>query len=112
MSQLAIVFSRTARLQVLADNGSRGAALAIRLAADPGPFLSSVQIGITLVGVLAGAFSGAMPGLRPADGLTGLGLSPALARTQGLGAIGVVITFLSLILGEHVHRHPAVTQFR
>ena len=48
----------------MADNGSRGAAIAIRLAADPGKFLSSVQIGITLVGVLSGAFSGATLGVR------------------------------------------------
>jgi putative hemolysin len=69
MSELAIVSSRPARLRVMADNGSRGAATAIRLAADPGKFLSSVQIGITLVGVLSGAFSGATLGVRLAEAL-------------------------------------------
>lgn len=108
MSELAIVSSRTARLQVLADNGSRGAALAIRLAADPGRFLSSVQIGITLVGVLSGAFSGATLGVRLADGLTGVGLSPALAQTLGVGGVVVAITYLSLIFGELVPKQIAL----
>ncbi len=64
MSELAIVSARTARLKVMADQGSNGARIALRLAADPGRFLSSVQIGITLVGVLSGAISGATLGVR------------------------------------------------
>ena len=64
MSELAVVSSRPARLKVLSDQGSKGAATAMRLAEDPGRFLSTVQIGITLVGVLSGAFSGATLGAR------------------------------------------------
>lgn len=56
MSELAIVSARPARMKVLAERGDHGAAIALRLAEDPGRFLSSVQIGITLVGVLSGAF--------------------------------------------------------
>ena len=108
MSELAIVSSRTARLQVLADKGSRGAAIAIRLAADPGRFLSSVQIGITLVGVLSGAFSGATLGVRLADGLIGVGLGAALAQTLGVGGVVVAITYLSLIFGELVPKQIAL----
>lgn len=108
MSELAIVSSRTPRLQVMADQGSRGARLALRLAADPGRFLSSVQIGITLVGVLAGAFSGATLGLRLAGTLTGLGLAPALAQTLGVGTVVVAITYLSLVLGELVPKQIAL----
>ena len=52
MSELAIVSARTARLKLMADKGSKGAAIAISLAQDPGRFLSSVQVGITLIGVL------------------------------------------------------------
>ena len=59
MSELAVVSARRGRLKSMADGGSRGAAAALRLADDPGRFLSTVQIGITLVGILAGAFSGA-----------------------------------------------------
>ncbi len=59
MSELAVVSARRARLQAMAAAGVRGAATALRLASHPGRFLSTVQIGITLVGVLAGAYSGA-----------------------------------------------------
>lgn len=62
MSEMAIVSSRPARLKSRADRGDRGARVAIHLAEDPGRFLSTVQIGITLVGVLSGAFSGATLG--------------------------------------------------
>lgn len=108
MSELAIVSSRPARLKVLADNGSRGAAVALRLAADPGRFLSSVQIGITLVGVLAGAFSGATLGVRLAAALAGAGVSPALAQTLGVGGVVVAITYLSLVFGELVPKQIAL----
>jgi len=108
MSELAIVSSRKARLQVMADNGSRGARTAMRLAADPGRFLSSVQIGITLVGILAGAFSGATLGVRMADALAAAGLSPALARTLGVGSVVVAITYMSLIFGELVPKQIAL----
>jgi CBS domain containing-hemolysin-like protein len=64
MSELAVVSSRPARLKVLAAEGKRGATVALKLQEDPGKFLSSVQIGITLVGVLSGAFSGATLGER------------------------------------------------
>ena len=59
MSELAVVSARPARLKVMAADGNKGAAVALKLAEDPGKFLSSVQIGITLVGILSGAFSGA-----------------------------------------------------
>ena len=62
MSELAIVSARPARLRVAAQKGSRGARIALTLAADPGRFLSTVQIGITLIGIIAGAYSGASLG--------------------------------------------------
>jgi putative hemolysin len=108
MSELAIVSSRPARLKVMADNGSRGAAIAIRLAADPGKFLSSVQIGITLVGVLAGAFSGATLGVRLAEALAAAGMSRGLSQTLGVGGVVVAITYLSLIFGELVPKQIAL----
>ncbi|MCL4244971.1 MAG: DUF21 domain-containing protein, partial [Candidatus Dadabacteria bacterium] len=64
MSELALVSSRKSLLKQLASDGSRGAAAAVRLAEDPSRFLSTVQIGITLVGIIAGAFSGATLGQR------------------------------------------------
>ncbi|WP_267554133.1 hemolysin family protein [Rhizobium rhizogenes] len=108
MSELAIVSSRPARLKVLSDQGSRGAAMAIRLAEEPGRFLSTVQIGITLVGVLSGAFSGATLGARLSGWLATKGLSIAAADAIGVGSVVVAITYLSLIIGELVPKQVAL----
>src|SRR5215204_5017064 len=102
MSELAIVSSRPARLRVLVDRSVIGSRRALALASDPGRFLSTVQIGITLVGVLSGAFSGATLGLRLAWWLTGIGLGPALAEAIGVGVVVAAITYASLIIGELV----------
>ncbi|MBB3655497.1 putative hemolysin [Rhizobium sp. BK650] len=108
MSELAIVSARPARLKVLADQGSRGAKLALRLAEDPGRFLSTVQIGITLVGVLSGAFSGATLGARFSSWLLAQGLPSAWADGLGVGSVVVAITYLSLIIGELVPKQMAL----
>ena len=108
MSELAVVSSRAVRLKLLADQGNRGAAIAIRLAEDPGRFLSTVQIGITLVGVLSGAFSGATLGARLAGWLEQQGLTPAVADGLGVGSVVVAITYLSLIVGELVPKQIAL----
>eukprot|EP01035_Chromulina_nebulosa_P040938 gene40938-55331_t len=76
MSELAVVSARPARLKVMAADGNKGAAVALKLAEDPGKFLSSAQIGISLIGVLSGAFSGATLGERLAGVLATAGLSP------------------------------------
>lgn len=108
MSELAVVSARRARLKVMADRGSRGAATAMRLANDPGRFLSAVQIGITLVGVLSGAFSGSTLGLRLAGALAASGMPAGVAGTVGVGGVVVVITYLSLIVGELVPKQIAL----
>src|SRR5215468_6594719 len=79
MSELAVVSSRPARLSLLAAKGIRGAERALALAADPGRFLSTVQIGITVVGVLSGAFSGATLGQRLTQWLSESGLPGSVA---------------------------------
>jgi putative hemolysin len=107
MSELAIVSSRPARLRVLADRGSHGATTALKLLENPGRFLSTVQIGITLVGVLSGAFSGATLGTRVASWLQAQGLSAGVADTLGVGIVVVLITYLSLIIGELVPKQIA-----
>lgn len=108
MSELAVVSSRTARLKVLSDQGNKGATTALRLAENPGRFLSSVQIGITLVGVLSGAFSGATLGTRLSEWLGTQGFSPSVSDTLGVGLVVVAITYLSLILGELVPKQIAL----
>lgn len=108
MSELAVVSSRPARLKVLSDQGSKGAATAIRLAEHPGRFLSTVQIGITLVGVLSGAFSGATLGARLSQWLMEQGFSNAVSDGLGVGTVVVAITYLSLIIGELVPKQIAL----
>lgn len=108
MSELAVVSSRPARLKVLAGEGSRGAPVALKLAEDPGKFLSSVQIGITLVGVLSGAFSGATLGARLGLTLRAMGAEAAVADAVGVGVVVVIITYLSLIVGELVPKQIAL----
>lgn len=109
LSELAVVSARPGRLEVLAKNGSRGARAAISLAEDPGKFLSTIQIGITLVGVGAGAFSGATIGGRLAAVLPGLGVPDVLAYEAGVGIVVIVITYLTLIIGELVPKQIALS---
>jgi putative hemolysin len=108
MSELAIVSSRPARLEVLAQKHVRGARRALVLASDPGKFLSTVQIGITLVGVLSGAFSGATLGQRLTELFVELGLSRSLADILGVGLVVTVITYATLIVGELVPKQVAL----
>ncbi|MDB5507224.1 MAG: DNA-binding protein [Devosia sp.] len=108
MSELAVVSARTARLKVMAADGNKGAAVALKLAEDPGKFLSSVQIGITLVGVLSGAVSGATLGARLTDWLLSLGVPDNIADVVGVGVVVVLITYVSLIIGELVPKQIAL----
>ena len=108
MSELAIVSAREARLKAMAKAGSSGAQCAIDLAAEPGRFLSTVQIGITLIGILAGAYSGASLGTPVAQRIALLGLDPETAQTVGFGLVIVATTFASLVIGELVPKQFAL----
>ena len=108
MSELAIVSSRPARLAALAERNVKGSRRALALASDPGKFLSTVQIGITLIGVLSGAFSGATLGLRLTNLLVEAGWSQGVADAIGVGTVVTVITYASLIIGELVPKQIAL----
>jgi putative hemolysin len=108
MSELAIVSSRPARLAALVEKGIRGSRRALALASDPGKFLSTVQIGITLIGVLSGAFSGATLGQRLSQWLLELGVPQSFADAIGVGVVVTVITYASLIVGELVPKQIAL----
>ena len=108
LSELAVVSSRRARLKAMADQGVPGAHAALLLAADPGRFLSAVQVGITLVGVLAGAVSGATLGDRLGLFLADVGLPKTYAESIGIGVVVVAITYLSVIVGELVPKQLAL----
>lgn len=108
MSELAIVSARKPRLQAAERAGKRGASVALSLAADPGRFLSAVQIGITLIGILAGAYSGASLGGPTAQRLGFLGLEPESAQTLGFVLVIGATTYASLIIGELVPKQFAL----
>jgi len=108
MSELAIVSARKARLEAMARSGRKGAATAIELAADPGKFLSTVQIGITLIGIGTGAYSGASLGTPVAARLEALGLAHETAVTSGFALVIALTTYASLIVGELVPKQFAL----
>ena len=108
LSELAIVSARKVRLQTRAEAGSKGARQALALLEKPGRFLSTVQIGITLVSILAGAFSGAALGADVATWLRTLGVRPWLAETGGYALVLGSITYLSVVIGELVPKHLAL----
>ena len=108
MSELAIVSSREARLKAMAKSGSRGAQCALDLSSDPGRFLSTVQTGITLISIFAGAFSGASLGEPVAQRVQQLGLSTETAHTIGFGIVIVATTYVSLVIGEIVPKTIAL----
>jgi putative hemolysin len=108
LAELAIVSSRRSRLQALVDREIVGSRRALALATDPGRFLSTVQVGITLVGVLSGAFSGATLGERLAAWFIDLGMRSAVAEAVGVGLVVTVITYFSLVIGELVPKQIAL----
>lgn len=107
MSELAVVSSRPARLRSL-EAKSRGARMALKLAQDPGRFLSTVQIGITAVGILSGALAGDTLGERLEGWLIGQGVRADWAATLGVGGVVLAITYVSLIVGELVPKQIAL----
>jgi putative hemolysin len=108
MGELAIVSSREARLKAMAKTGSVGARCALDLASDPGRFLSTVQSGITLIAIFAGAFSGEKLGEPAAERIQLLGLSPDTAHTIGFGVVIFLTTYCSLVIGEIVPKQIAL----
>lgn len=108
MSELALVSARRARLEAMVRLGRPGARSAIRLSEDPGKFLSTVQIGITLVGILNGAYSGASLGGPVSARVALLGIDPPLADTIGFGIVIGLTTYASLIIGELVPKQFAL----
>jgi putative hemolysin len=102
MSEIALVSARKVRLRQRADAGDRGARAALEMAASPGRFLSTVQVGITLVGIFAGAFGGATLAEHLGARIAQVSILAPYAEAIGLGIVVVGITYLSLIVGELV----------
>jgi putative hemolysin len=108
MSELAVVSSRTHRLSQRAEDGHSGARIALELSQHPTRFLSTIQIGITLVAIVSGAFGGATFGSHIAPVLEGLGLSESSASSGGVIIAIAAITYLSIVFGEIVPKRIAI----
>jgi putative hemolysin len=108
MSELAVVSSRRGRLQQYAEEGRRGAERALRLADDPTGFLSSVQIGITLIAIISGAYGEAALAVPLAELLVHLPFVGAHASMVSSAIVIISITFISLTVGELVPKRLAM----
>ena len=108
MTEIAVVSARKARLRRLAETGDVKAGAAMTLAESPNRFLATVQVGITLVGVLAGAFGGATIAEEIAKRLQTLPVLAVYGEAIGIGVVVLGITFCSLILGELVPKRIAL----
>lgn len=108
MSEIAVVSARRVRLQKLAADGSAGAQTALDLADEPDRFLSTVQIGITLVGVLSGAFGGAALAERLAPYVEQIPFLAPYAETVSFTFVVLIITYFSLVIGELVPKNIAL----
>ena len=100
MSELALVSAKRPLLEQMARSGSRGAGVALELTREPGRFLSAVQIGITLVGIVAGAFSGVTIAERGDAWLENQGMPTRFAEPLAFAVVIVTITYFSVVLGE------------
>ncbi|MBL8880260.1 MAG: HlyC/CorC family transporter [Phycisphaerales bacterium] len=109
MSEIAIVSARRARLQQRAAEGDRGAAVALELAKSPDQFLATVQIGITLAGILAGAYGGATIAAHLSRALVAVPPLAPYASAVSLIVISILIAFVQLIIGELVPKRIALS---
>ena len=109
MAEIAIVSARKARLKQLADEGDDGALAALELAAEPTRFLSTVQVGITLCGILAGAFGGSTVANEVAVWLMRFPVLAPWADYIAFGGVVGLITFFSLMIGELVPKRIALS---
>lgn len=102
MAEIAVISARKSSLQSDADKGNKAARKALMLAENPDRFLSSVQVGITLIGLLTGMFSGNKIATMFADWLSTMGMSHGLASGLSQTVIIVIVTYLSIVIGELV----------
>jgi putative hemolysin len=110
MAEMAVVSARKARLRQRAEEGSRGAQVALDLAANPNDFLSTVQVGITLIGTLAGAFGGATVAEKFAVFLNQFPLLAPHRESIAITVVVLIISYLSLVLGELVPKSLALSR--
>lgn len=108
LAEMSIVSSRRERLRMLVDDGNRGAATALRLSQEPTVFLSTVQVGITLIGILAGAFGSASLSDELSQLIAPIPIIGPYSRTVALALVVGVITFFQVVVGELVPKRLAL----
>lgn len=108
MAEMAIVAARKARLQQLAETGNRYARLTLKLAEDPNKFLATIQIGITSIGILSGAFGGTTLAKTIGDWLGTIPSIKPYSEAIGVAVVVIILTYLSLIIGELVPKRLAL----
>ena len=108
MAEIAIVSARKARLRARSEAGDRRAAVALELAESPNDFLSTVQIGITMVGILAGVFGGATLAEELGARFNAVAWIAPHGENYGVAVVVLAITYLSLIIGELVPKRVAL----
>lgn len=108
MSEMAIITSRRIKLQKIRDKGNKNADIAIELADSPNQFLSTIQIGITLIGILAGAFGGATVAQTISNSISGIEILEQYSEILGVFIVVLIITYLSLVIGELVPKKIAL----
>lgn len=108
MSEIAVVSSRKAKLKVMADQGKKWAARALDLAEEPSHFLSTIQVGITLVGVISGAYGGAVIARDLENYLHSWPLIGPYSELTSLVLVVAVITYLSIVAGELIPKRIAL----
>jgi len=108
MTEIALISSKPAKLEVEAGRGKRSAKIALHYAKDPTDLLSTVQVGITLIGIINGAYGGARFSTPLAEAFVGLGMDAGYAGTVAYVTVVTIITYLSLIIGELVPKRIAL----
>ena len=109
MTEMAVVSARKARLETMAENGDKGARAALALVNDPSQMFSTIQIGITLIGLLTGMYGGAELTGPISQYIQQVPVLAPYATTLSMGLILTVVTYLSLILGELVPKQLAIS---
>ena len=112
LSEMAIVSVSRPLLRQMAKQGNSRAELALRLAEDPGKFLSTVQVGITLVGTLAGAYGGATIADKLAPTLDTISWINPYGSTVAVALVVTLITYLSVVIGELIPSAAGAEEFR
>lgn len=110
LSEIAVITAKKTRLQEMKEEGNKGAAIALSLQQNPNNFLSSIQVGITLIGIIAGAYAGANFTTPLAEWLKSIGLLEVYAQQVAYIVVVVVVTYFTLVIGELVPKRLAMSR--